>query len=211
MTKSPKRSTSEHAIRFGLAAAIVVFLAGGGAFFIWKDDVQRWVANDVAEIGGPFELVSHEGDAFTRDDLVGQPHILYFGFTFCPDLCPTTLFQIASIVETLGDKAGSLRVAFISVDPERDTVALLKDYVGAFHDDFIGLTGSPEAIAEAAKAYRVFYRKVVLEDGDYTIDHTASALLFNADGSYADAIAYDEENASARAKIVRLVETNERS
>ncbi len=210
MTKSPKRST-ERTLRFGLAAAIIVFLAVGVAFFVWKDDVQRWVANDVAEIGGPFELVSHEGEAFTRDDLIGQPHILYFGFTFCPDLCPTTLFQIASVVETLGKKAAPLKVAFITVDPERDTVALLKDYVGAFHDDFIGLTGSPEAIAEATKAYRVFYRKVELEDGDYTMDHTASALLFNADGSYADAIAYDEENASAEAKIERLVETNERS
>lgn len=205
MTNRLEAMASERIVRIGLASAIVVFLAAGGTLAVWGGGIQRWIANDVAEVGGPFTLVSQTGNTFTRDDLLGQPHILYFGFTYCPDLCPTTLFQIAGIIEKLGDRAAPVKVAFITVDPERDTVAVMKEYVSAFHDDFVGLTGAPEAIAAAATAYRIFYRKVELEDGDYTVDHSASALLFNADGSYADAIAYDESNADAQAKVERLI------
>ena len=205
MTNRLQVLRAERTVRIGLLAAILAFLLAGGAFVLWRGSLERWIANDVVEIGGPFTLVSHDGETFTRDDLLGHPHVLYFGFTFCPDLCPTTLFQIAGIVEDLGDRAAGLKVALISVDPERDTVAVLKDYVSAFHPDFIGLTGSPEAIAVAAKAYRIFYKKVPLEDGDYTVDHSAAALLFGADGRYAGAIAYDESHAAAHAKIESLV------
>jgi protein SCO1 len=204
-------SRTDRIIARTLYAAVALSLAVGAALTFFKKDVDRWLANNVTKIGGPFELVSQENKPFTRNDLLGHPHVIYFGFTLCPDLCPTTLFLLASVVEKLGDEAAPLKVVFVTVDPEHDTVAAMKDYVSAFNARFIGLTGSPEAVAAAAKAYRIYYRKVALDNGDYTIDHTASAMLFNADGSYADSIAYDETEASAQAKIERLLQANARS
>jgi protein SCO1 len=201
-------SRADRIVARTLYAAVALSLVVGAALAFWKDDVDRWLANNVTGIGGPFELVTQDDKPFTRDDLLGHPHILYFGFTLCPDLCPTTLFLLASVVDKLGDEAAPLKVAFITVDPEHDTVAVMKDYVSAFDANFIGLTGTPEAVAGAAKAYRIYYRKVELDNGDYTIDHTAAAMLFNADGSYADSIAYNESEVDARTKIERLLQAN---
>ena len=200
-------SRTDRIIATTVYAAVALSLAVGAALAFWKEDVDRWLANATG-IGGPFALVTQKNKPFTRDDLLGHPHILYFGFTLCPDLCPTTLFLLASVVQKLGTEAAPLKVVFVSVDPEHDTVAVMKDYVSAFDANFIGLTGTPEAVAAAAKAYRIYYRKVELDDGDYTIDHTAAAMLFNADGSYADFIAYDETEASAREKIEQLLKAN---
>ncbi len=188
-------------------AAVALTLAVGAAITFFKEDVDRWIAN-ASGIGGPFQLVTQNNEPFTRADLLGHPHVIYFGFTLCPDLCPTTLFLLASVVQNLGEKAAPLKVVFVSVDPERDTAPVLKEYVSAFDDSFIGLTGSPEAIATAAKEYRIYYRKIDLDNGDYTIDHTASAMLFNADGSYADSIAYNETEESAQQKIEKLLQSN---
>ena len=201
-------SRTDRIVAVTVYAAVALSLAVGAAISFWKEDVDRWLANNVTGIGGPFELVTQENKPFTRADLLGHPHVLYFGFTLCPDLCPTTLFLLASVVESLGDEAAPLKVVFVTVDPERDTAAVMKDYVSAFDANFIGLTGSPEAVAAAAKAYRIYYRKIDLGNGDYTIDHTASAMLFNADGTYANSIAYNETKASAQAKIARLLQAN---
>jgi protein SCO1/2 len=208
MTGRTDLSRMDRIVRATVYAAVAVSLAVGGALVVWKPELERWIANNVSEIGGPFELVDQDGQPFTRADLLGHPHVIYFGFTYCPDLCPTTLFLLASVVDSLGDDAAPLKVVFVSVDPQRDTVAVMKQYVTAFHDDFIGLTGSPKAIAAAAKAYRIYYERVDLEGGDYTMDHTASAMLFNADGTYADSIAYNETEAGAREKIARLLAAN---
>ena len=207
-TGSSLPSRADRVVRVAVFAAALLFALGAVAFVILQPSLERWIANDVAKIGGPFELTSHTGEAFTQDDLLGRPHILYFGFTYCPDICPTTLLQLGTVVSDLGAQAEPLQVVFISVDPERDSIEILSEYVPFFHESFVGLTGSPEAIAAVAKAYRAYYRKVPFEDGDYTIEHTASALLFNADGTYADAIAHDEDNASAREKVARLIAQN---
>ncbi len=201
-------SRTDRIVAVTVYAAVALSLAVGAAISFWKEDVDRWLANNVTGIGGPFDLVTQENKPFTRADLLGHPHVLYFGFTLCPDLCPTTLFLLASVVESLGDEAAPLKVVFVTVDPERDTAAVMKDYVSAFDANFIGLTGAPEAVAAAAKAYRIYYRKIDLGDGDYTIDHTASAMLFNADGTYADSIAYNETKDGAQAKIARLLQAN---
>ena len=207
-TDRPLPSRADRITRAVLIAAALLFVLGTGAFLLLQPRLERWIANDVAEIGGPFELVSHTGEPFTEDDLLGRPHVLYFGFTYCPDICPTMLLQLGTIVSGLGAEAEALQVAMVSVDPERDTLDILSQYVPFFHEDFVGLTGSPEAVAAIAQSYRIYYRKIPFEDGDYTIEHTASALLFNADGTYADAIAHDESDASAREKIVRLIADN---
>jgi len=187
--------------------AVAVTLVVGAALAIFREDVDRWLAN-AGGVGGPFALVDQNGQPFARDDLLGHPHIIYFGFTLCPDLCPTTLFLLASVVQDLGDAAAPLKVVFVSVDPEHDTVDVMKQYVSAFDARFIGLTGTPEAVAKAAKEYRIFYRKIELDGGDYTIDHTASAMLFNADGSFTDSISYNETKESAEAKIAKLLQAN---
>ncbi len=208
MTNRPMASGMDRIVGATVYAAVLLSLAVGGAITIWRPEVDRWVANNITEVGGPFELVDQNGQSFTRADLLGHPHILYFGYTLCPDLCPTTLFQLANLVQGLGEKAAALKVAFITVDPEHDTVPVMRDYVSAFDKDFIGLTGSPEAIAKAARAYRIYYRRIDLENGEYTVDHTAAAMLFNSDGSYADSIAYNEADDAARAKIERLLGAN---
>lgn len=125
----------------------------------------------------------------TRGDLLDRPHILYFGFTTCVDLCPTTLYQISSGMGALGHRADPLKVAFVSVDPERDTPEVLRRYMSAFDPRMMALTGRPDEIAQAAAAYRIFYRKIDLGAGDYTMDHTPSALLFRRDGTMAGTIA----------------------
>ena len=154
-TDHPLPSRADRITRVVLIAAALLFVIGVGAFLALQPRLERWIANDVAEIGGPFALTSHEGRPFTRDDLLGRPHILYFGFTYCPDICPTTLLQLAGLVNDLGAEAEALQVVLVSVDPERDTVDILSQYVPFFHEDFVGLTGSPEGIAAVAQSYRV--------------------------------------------------------
>ncbi len=183
-------------VAIGVAAALLAANRGM---------LERWIGNDVAGIGGPFALTSHTGAPFSRDDLIGRPHILYFGFTFCPDLCPTMLFQLGAIAEELEIGADDLRVVFVSLDPDRDTVPVLREYIGAFHGDFVALTGSAEAIDKAAKAYRIFYRFEPQGDS-YTVDHTVNALLFHADGGYAGSIDHQASVDEARAKVVALLE-----
>lgn len=205
MPEDSRAPRTDRALRTIVYAAVALSVLLGSAALFWRSELERWIANDVAGIGGPFALVDQNGRPFTDRDLRGHPHVLYFGFTYCPDICPTTLFQLASVVKALGARAAPLRVVFVTVDPERDTVEVMKQYVSAFDPRFIGLTGSAEALAKAAKAYRVYYQKVDVGDGDYTIEHTASAMLFDADGRYAGSIGYAESDDSARDKIERLL------
>ena len=159
----------------------------------------------VADIGGPFALVNQRGETVTRDDLLGRPHAVFFGYTFCPDVCPTTLYEMSQHMAALGDEAPE--VVFVSVDPERDTPEVLSKYVGYFDERILALTGSREAVDEAVRAYRAYYKiHEPDEDGDVLIDHTASVYLFGADGAFEGTIAYGEAADTARAKLERLVE-----
>jgi protein SCO1/2 len=136
-----------------------------------------------ATIGGPFRLTDQNGRTVTEQDFKGAPFLVFFGFTHCPDVCPTTLFEVSEILRTLGPDAARVRVAFITVDPERDTPTALKDYLSSFDPHMEGLTGDPAAIAAVAKAYRVYYKKVPLDEG-YTMDHTAIVYLMDKDGNF---------------------------
>jgi protein SCO1 len=140
--------------------------------------------SQIAAIGGPFSLTDQNGHTVTDRDLKGKPFLAFFGFTHCPDVCPTALFEVSEIMKALGPDADRVRVLFVTVDPERDTAALLKDYLSSFDPHLSALTGSPEAIAAIAKAYRVYYKKVPLAEGDYTMDHTAIVYLMNKDGKF---------------------------
>jgi protein SCO1/2 len=138
----------------------------------------------IAAIGGPFALTDQDGRVATDQDLKGKPFLVFFGFTHCPDVCPTTLFDVSEVLRNLGPDADRTGALFITVDPERDTPAALKDYISSFDPHLRGLTGDDSAIAAVAKSYRVYYRKVPLQAGDYTMDHTALVYLMDRDGHF---------------------------
>jgi protein SCO1/2 len=142
------------------------------------------VAQQIAAIGGPFKLTDQNGQALSEQDLKGRPFLVFFGFTHCPDVCPTTLFEVSEILRSLGRDADRTRALFITVDPERDTPPVMKDYLSSFDPHLAGLTGDLVAIAAVAKAYRVYYKKVPLDQGGYTMDHTAIVYLMDMEGRF---------------------------
>ena len=135
-------------------------------------------------VGGPFQLVDQNAKPITDQDLKGQPFLVFFGFTHCPDVCPTTLFEVSEIMRKLGPDAERVRAVFITVDPERDTPQVLKDYLSSFDPRLMGLTGDVPPITAVAKAYRVYFKKVPLDGGGYTMDHTAIVYLMDKDGRF---------------------------
>ena len=135
-------------------------------------------------VGGPFQLVDQNAKPITEQDLKGHPFLVFFGFTHCPDVCPTTLFEVSEIFRALGPEAKDIRALFITVDPERDTPAVLKDYLSSFDPRIIGVTGDGTAVAAAEKAYRVYAKKVPIDGGGYTMDHTAIVYLMSKDGRF---------------------------
>jgi protein SCO1 len=137
-----------------------------------------------ASVGGPFHLEDQNGKPFSDQDMKGRPFLVFFGYTHCPDICPTTLFEMSEVLKTLGKDADRTGALFITVDPERDTAAVLKDYLSNFDPHLRGLTGDRPAIDVALKAYRVYAAKIPLKDGDYTMDHSAAVYLMNKDGRF---------------------------
>jgi protein SCO1 len=164
------------------------FLAGlvlcFGVVLLVTGRVSTPVAQQIAAIGGPFKLTDQTGKEVTDQDLKGRPFLVFFGFTHCPDVCPTTLFEVSEIMRSLGPDADRIRALFITVDPERDTPAVMKDYLSSFDPHLSGLTGDPAAVAAVAKAYRVYFKKVPLDQGGYTMDHTAIVYLMDKEGRF---------------------------
>jgi protein SCO1/2 len=135
-------------------------------------------------VGGSFHLTDSNSKPISDQDLKGHPSLVFFGFTHCPDICPTTLFEVSEILRALGPDADNVRALFVTVDPERDTVPVLKDYLSSFDPHLIGVTGDPAAVAAMAKAYRVYFKKVPLDGGTYTMDHTAIVYLMDKNGRF---------------------------
>lgn len=156
--------------------------------------------------GMDFRLTDHEGNGVGPESLIGRPTMVFFGFTYCPDVCPTTLSDISGWLEDLGDEAADMNVTFISVDPERDTVEAMAEYVSYFHPAIRGWTGPEEEIAKAARDFRATYERVPDEDGDYTMNHTASVFLFDAKGRFVTMIDYHEPREYAVPKIRRALD-----
>lgn len=152
-----------------------------------------------------FELIDHDGDAVGPDALIGRPSMVFFGFTYCPDICPTTLSDISGWLDALGEDAKDLDTIFITVDPERDTVEAMAEYVGHFDPSIRGWTGSLDEIMCAAEGFRVKFVKVATDGGDYTMNHTASVFLYDASGSFAGTIDYHEPEEFAVPKLRRLM------
>lgn len=137
-----------------------------------------------AAVGGPFRLIDQDGRPVTDQSVKGKPFLVFFGFTHCPDVCPTALFEVSEILRTLGPEADRVGAFFVTVDPERDTPEKLKDFLSSFDPRLRGLTGDLEAIQQIARSYRVYYKKVPLESGGYTVDHTALVYLMDKEGRF---------------------------
>ena len=146
----------------------------------------KFQGSDVTGVafGRDFHLTDHTGKARSLADFRGKAVVLFFGYTQCPDVCPTTLFEVSEILRTLGPDADRVRAVFITVDPERDTPEVMKDYLSSFDSRLSGLTGDPAAVAAVAKAYRVYFKKVPLDQGGYTMDHTAIVYLMDKNGRF---------------------------
>ena len=160
----------------GLAVVLAAILSLAGR--------SSSVGPAIAAVGGPFQLVDQDGKTVSDADMKGRPFLVFFGYTHCPDVCPTTLFEMSQMLHALGPDAGRIGALFITVDPERDTPAVLKDYLASFDPHLRGLTGGPAAVDAALKAYRVYAKKVPLKDGDYTMDHTAVVYLMDKNGRF---------------------------
>lgn len=155
-------------------------------------------------IGGPFSLTNHRGERITEKTFLGKPTLYFFGFTHCPEVCPTSLMEMTGLLKELGPDANRINAVFVSLDPERDTKTLIATYLESFDSRIVGATGSAEEIADIARKFRVYYRKV--EEGEnYTIDHTATIYVMDREGGLAALIDYKEDQASALRKIKRLL------
>ncbi|MFC0239090.1 SCO family protein [Rhodopseudomonas telluris] len=173
------RSTRPLVIVAAFAGSLVV----GLVVVLWLLGGLNKVAAP-SSIGGPFQLTDQNGQTVTEQSLKGKPTLIFFGFTHCPDVCPTSLFEISQVLQAMGKDADRVNAYFISVDPERDTPAAMKDYLSSFDPHLKGLTGSREATDKIEKSYRVYAKKVETKDGDYTMDHTALIYLMDKNGNF---------------------------
>ncbi|MCA3255821.1 MAG: SCO family protein [Alphaproteobacteria bacterium] len=185
----------------GLAAAGLGVLAMTGRLAPAAPAVESYGA----AIGGPFELVDPAGRTVTDRSLRGRPFAIFFGFTRCPDVCPTTLSRLAQLRSKLGADGDAFDIVFVSVDPGHDSPADIGAYVDLFDTPILGLTGSETQIAAAAKAYHVYYGKVDQPGGDYTIDHSATVFLMGRRGQFVATIDMEEGDKPALAKLRRLI------
>jgi protein SCO1/2 len=168
---------------------LVVFAAFAGSLAIgllvvlWLAGGMRGVTAPAA-IGGAFQLIDQSGQTVTEKSLQGRPTIIFFGYTHCPDVCPTSLFEMSEVLRVMGKDADRVNAYFISVDPERDTAAVMKDYLGSFDPHLKGLTGDAATVAKVLSEFRVYSKKIPLKDGDYTMDHTALIYLMDRNGKF---------------------------
>lgn len=195
-------------IRYGAIALIAVLVFASLA--VGLGFVQTGGPEPSAGVGlgapvvAPFQLTDQEGRPVSERDVLGKPAVIFFGFTYCPEVCPTTLVSLSATLKQLGPEADKLGVFFVTVDPLRDTAATLKDYLQPFDPRIRALTGPEDQIAAFAKPLGVYYARVKIEGGGYTMDHTATVFLLDAEGRFAGTIAYGEDAETARAKLERL-------
>lgn len=193
-----------------LAAAVAVVLAVAGSLLIGfvaqQADGAPAASTAKGGVGGPFTLATHTGGTLSDTDLKGTPFAVFFGFTHCPEICPTTLWEMSTALGELGADGDRLKVLFVTVDPERDTAAFLSDYLGVFDPRIVGLIGDDEDLEALRRDYRVFWEKVPLEGSDYTMNHSAAVYLMDAQGDFAGTIAYGETAEARLAKLRALID-----
>lgn len=206
---APAPPPGRTATRIGLIVAIVVIVAS--VVFVGRRFADRPIVPDaasVAAIGGPFALVDHNGRPVTEETFRGKFMLIYFGFTYCPDVCPTSLTNVGEALDLLGKDGEKIVPILITVDPERDKPEDLKEYVVHFHPRMVGLTGTPEQVAKAAKAYRVYFAKALPKGAppdEYTMDHTSITYLMGPDGKFLTHFSHGTEPAAMAERIRKFL------
>jgi len=201
-TSEKPRGSTRFAIAAGILAGVLVLAAGALLAIAYRDNPKGAAGTLLSSaIGGPFHLVDQNGAPFTDANLKGKWHLLFFGYTHCPDTCPTALNEISLAMDKLGKKRDEVGVVFITVDPERDTPEVLKSYMQSFDAPIVALTGTPDEVGQAAKAYRVFYAKHQRADGGYDMDHSAVIYIMDPQGRFTATLSPD---ATADAMSERL-------
>lgn len=191
---------------WGLVAVALIAAAG---LYVMQSRPAPGGADDFATaFGGAFDMVDQHGRTVTDRTLRGKPYAIFFGFTRCPDVCPTSLTRMAQLRQRLGAQGMEFNIVFVSVDPAHDTPEGIGSYLELFGTPIIGLTGSETQLDRIVKAFHVVHRKVPIEGGDYTVDHTATVFLMDGEGRFVSTIDYHEEPAVALQKLRRLLATS---
>ena len=183
-----------------LVGILVIMAAGVG----WLTFDWYRVQHSGEPFGAPFTLVDQRGNEITEAAFRGAPSAVFFGFTHCPEVCPTTLFELDGWLAALGDEGKDIRAWFVTVDPERDTPEIMDAYVGNVSERIRGITGEPARVEAMVRSYGIYFKRVELDGGDYTMDHTASVLLLDRRGDFAGTIAYGESAETAVTKLKNL-------
>ncbi|MCA0320347.1 MAG: SCO family protein [Proteobacteria bacterium] len=187
MTSSPPGAPGRRSRSAALILSLALLVGGLGILaLVVHFTMPRGgqMATAPSAIGGAFQLTDQSGKPFTEQDLAGKPSLIFFGFTHCPDICPTKLFEMTQVLDRMGADAAKVNTVFITVDPARDTRELMAAYMGSFHPTIRGLTGTDEQVQAAMRAYRAYGRKVPLEGGNYTMDHTVFVYLMDKTGRF---------------------------
>jgi protein SCO1/2 len=189
-------------IRAATIASIAALVTAVTVFSLMPPPAKQQAES--VPIGGPFELLDQDGTKVTDKTFAGKAGVIFFGYTSCPDACPTTLSDLSAWLNAIGRDADKLNVLFISVDPEHDTPAHLKEYLSSFDPRIRGLTGTEEQVAAVTKAYRAYYKRISLEDGDYAMDHTAVIYLMDRAGKFVNPISLRTDDKVAIERLRQL-------
>jgi protein SCO1/2 len=204
MIQEPARSLPPRTIAILVGLFLVAIAAGIGAG-VWLNDSGTSSPTDAA-VGGPFRLTAHDGRTVTEADFKGMPVLLFFGFTHCPDICPTTLADVSEVLERLGPDAGKVQALFVSVDPERDTLPRLKEYVEHFGLNAVAVTGSKEQLDPLVKQYAAYYEKQASDSAmGYLVDHTSRLYLIGPDGRIRYLFRYGEDAKTIAAGVRQVL------
>ncbi len=205
MNTTTKPKIPSHRVLYAVMGLLLAVLLVGAGGFLWLGD-NSGGSNPMA-IGGPFTLADGSGKPVTDRDFRGKYMLVYFGYTFCPDVCPTTLNAVADAMDKLGPASTRIRPVFITVDPKRDTPPVVKQYAAAFGPSITGLTGTSEEIARVAKEYRVYYAEHRTGPGpnDYSMDHSSVLYLMNPDGAFVAPVRADQSGDEIAANLKKLM------
>jgi protein SCO1 len=204
--KPPPGGTPRYLLVAAVLAALIVLGTGGYLALMLRENPRGAAGTALASaIGGPFQLVDQNGQTVTDGDLKGKWSLIYFGYTHCPDACPTALNDISIALSELGSKRDAVRPVFITVDPERDTPEALKTYVTAFDAPILALTGTPDQVAKAAKGYRVYYAKHPEPGGDYSMDHSSVIYVMDPEGRFTASFTQENSPEQMADRLKKLV------
>jgi cytochrome oxidase Cu insertion factor (SCO1/SenC/PrrC family) len=193
-----------------LAAVVLLIAAGLGGYALLTGAAHRPLGSGVALVGGPFSLVDQDGRRVSEKDFLGKYMLVFFGYTYCPDVCPTELQVMTAALDQMGPEADRIQPVFVSIDPARDTPQVLKAYVANFGPRLMGLTGTAEEVAAIARAYRVYYAKAANSGSgtDYLMDHSSIIYLMGSDGRFLTHMAYTTDAAKLAAELKETLRTS---